>query len=181
MSRALDDWQATWNPRARWKDTRDYLAYRGDVVSKTLELVAVWRRQKAEISSLSKNLGFLCSRLELLVEECGADDRLPEIGQPDVEALARELGDLLSILPETDCWDRHPPVATPGEPEPAICDGCPLIGPVKGLSGDQRYYGCDTLAFFGWKIVDHRAGLPREAWPEPGAWYSAFESNRTRH
>ena len=94
MSRALDDWQATWNPRARWKDTRDYLAYRGDVVSKTLELVAVWRRQKAEISSLSKNLAFLCSRLELLVEECGADDRLPEIGQPDVEALARELGDL---------------------------------------------------------------------------------------
>ena len=61
------------------------------------------------------------------------------------------------------------------------CGGCPLVGPVKGLSGAHVYYGCDALAFVGEKIVEWRAGLPANAWPEPGVWYSAFETDRRRH
>lgn len=49
------------------------------------------------------------------------------------------------------------------------------------MSGESLYYGCDALAFIGAKIVEWRTGYPANPWPEPGVWYSAFESDRSRH
>ena len=121
----LADWQQHWNPRAYWKDTNDFLAYRDELVARTLRVVAEWRHQRPTIAKNSKNLAFLCGRLELLVDECGANHLLPQPSHADLETLAHELADFLSILPESDCWDRHPPIAARGEDPPPVCDGCP--------------------------------------------------------
>jgi hypothetical protein len=181
MTTKKTDWRQRWNPRAYWKDTRDFLAYRDELVSKTLQVVAHWKQQRTKVGKSNKNLAFLCSRLELLVEECGATSLLPEPFGSNLEDLAHDLADFLSVLPETDCWERHPGYATPGEEVPDVCEGCPLVGPVKGMSGDHKYYGCDVLAFMGEKLIEWRAGLPTNPWPEPGVWYSAFETDRSKH
>lgn len=175
------DWQTRWNPKAYWRGTTEFSAYREDLVLKVLRVVSEWKRQRQKVAKLDKNLAFLCGRLEILVEECGASVWLPDASGEDLEVLAHDLADFLSVLPETDCWDLHPPTATQGVSPPPICNDCPFVGPVSGLSGDEKYFGCDTLTFFGWKLVDWRAGSPRNAWPEPGVWYSAFETNRRRH
>ena len=175
------DWQQHWNPKAYWKDTADFRAYRDDLVAKTLQLVAEWKQQRSGIGRANKNMAFLCSRLELLVDECDPTD-LPSARGQGVQELADDLADYPSILPATDCWTAHGnSSASPGEDPPTICDGCPLIGPVKGMSGDRRYWACDALSFIGEKLVEWRVGLPANPWPEPGVWYSAFESDRGRH
>jgi hypothetical protein len=178
----MKDWYVRWNPNVYWRDTGDFLAYRDDLIPKTLQLVANWRRQKAVVTKANKNLAYLCSRLELLVEGAGAIALLPQPSSEDAALLAHDLADFLSILPKTDCWDVHgDDYALPGEPPPEVCRGCPLVGPVRGLSGSHLYYGCDALAFIGEKLVEWRAGAPSNPWPEPGVWYSAFETDRRRH
>lgn len=175
------DWRQNWNPKVYWKDTRDFLAYRDELISKTLQVVANWKAQRSATGKSNKNLAFLCGRLELLVDECDARNQLPTATSANVEELANDLGDFLSVLPETDCWDRHPGYYTGDQEVPELCDGCPLIGPVKGMSGSHRYFGCDALAFVGAKLVEWRAGLPANPWPEPSVWYSAFETDRSKH
>lgn len=176
-----EDWRDRWDPRAHWKGTADFLAYRGHLIDRVLRLVSEWKHGGRRAVGGDGNVAFFCERLEMLVGECNADHLLPQPSGQSVAELAHDLSDFLSVLPETDCWDRHPPTAGPGAAAPSYCDECPFVGPVKGLTGEQRYYGCDTLVFFGWKIVDWRAGLPSDAWPEPGVWYSAFESNPRGH
>lgn len=175
------DWRQHWNPRVYWKDTKDFRAYRDELVAKTLQVVANWKKQRSSVGRSNKNLAFLCGRLELLVDECEVGAKLPTPSSANIEALANDLGDFLSVLPETDCWDRHPGYYQADQEIPNICDGCPFIGPVKGMSGPHRYYGCDAFVFIGMKLVEWRAGLPGNPWPEPGVWYSAFETDRSKH
>jgi hypothetical protein len=176
------DWRERWDPKTAWKGTEDFLAYRDELVARTLQVVADWRPQKSRVSKMNKNLAFLCGRLELLIDESEALGSLPAPSGGNLEARAHDLADLLSVLPQTNCWEVHGDrFAVRGETPPDICADCPLAGPVKGLSGSHLYYGCDALTFMGEKLVEWRAGYPANPWPEPGVWYSAFETNRHRH
>jgi hypothetical protein len=174
-------WVKRWNPDAYWRETTDFLAYREDLAHKVVTLVAEWRAQRNEISKARKNLAFLCERLDMLVVESGLALPVPEAEGGDIDLVADDLGDFLSILPKTDCWDRHPGFYQGDEDRPEVCEGCPFEKPVKGLSGSHQYYACDTLAFIGEKIVDWRVGYPADPWPEPGVWFSWFESDRSKH
>ena len=158
------------------------MAYRDELVARTLQVVADWKHRRSKVANANRNLAFLCGRLELLLEGCSAIEMLPAPSGGDPEILAHDLGDLLSVLPRTNCWDAHGGrYAIPGEDPPEVCAACPLVGPVKGLSGSHLYYGCDALAIMGEKLVEWRAGFPSNPWPEPNVWYSAFESDRSRH
>ncbi|MGE3270342.1 MAG: hypothetical protein AB7P40_16435 [Chloroflexota bacterium] len=176
------DWRQSWSPRAAWKGTNDFLAYREDVVTETLQLVANWRQQKTQVSRKNKNLAYLCSRLDHLVQRSGARQLLPAPTRDDAESLARSLADLLTVLTETNCWEAHGNSdGVYDEDPPEVCQGCPFVGPVDGLSGNRQYWGCDALTFIGWKLLEWRSGYPANPWPEVGVWYSAFESDRSRH
>ncbi|MCC6179256.1 MAG: hypothetical protein IT305_28450 [Chloroflexi bacterium] len=177
------DWHERWSHDTLWKDTDDFLVYREDLVRDTLQVVANWRKQKTALGKKNKNLAYFCSRLDLLVDRSGALDLLPAPSADDTEMLARRLGDLLTVLTRTNCWELHGnnDGVSDDELPPEACEGCPLVGPVDGLSGPHKYWGCDALTFIGWKLIDWRAGLRENPWPEPGVWYSAFETDRRRH
>lgn len=177
------DWRETWNLDIAWKGTDDFLAYRDELVTRTLQVVANWRKQRTQVNKKSKNLAYLCSRLDLLVDRSGALDLLPMPSADDTEMLARRLGDLLTVLTRTNCWEVHGnnDSASEDEPPPDVCQGCPFVGPVDGLSGHLKYWGCDALTFIGHKLVEWRSGYPENPWPEPGVWSSAFETDRRRH
>jgi hypothetical protein len=154
--------------------------YRQTLVEKTLRIVSEWKASGPRRNQIKNNrLKSFIARLERLVTECD-EVLLPKPAGADLEDLATDLADYLSILPHTDCWQVHGN-GPAGEAPPGVCSGCPFVGPVQGLSGDLRYHGCDVLAFMGEKVVDHRIGLPANAWPEPGVWYSGFETNPRTH
>jgi len=175
------EWVRHWKPDAYWKDTPDFEVYRDELIAKTLQLVSNWKQQRQRVSKARKNLAFFCTRLEMLVEESNPSLELPPASGIPVEELADDVADFLSVLPRTDCWDKHGDRFVTSEEAPSICGGCPLTKPVRGMSGGHRYWACDALAFMGEKIVEWRVGYPADPWPEPGVWYSAFESDRSRH
>jgi hypothetical protein len=176
------EWVRRWNPKAYWRNTPNFSLYRDDLLAKVLQVVADWKEQKRRVSKARKNLAFFCTRLEMLADESIASIELPPASGQLIEALTDDLADYLSVLPETDCWERHGNqfVIDPDDP-PSICEGCAMVAPVRGMSGTHRYWTCDALAFMGAKIVEWRAGFPADPWPEPGVWYSAFETDRSRH
>src|SRR5438046_2599324 len=105
----MDDgnrWQG-WHGSADGKQSEDFRDYRDELVVKTLQVVANWRRQRTQIGKKNKNLAYLCSRLDLLVEGAGATALLPPPSSDDTETLIWRLSDLLTMLAQTNCWDLH--------------------------------------------------------------------------